>query len=350
MKTINTAFFGVCHPHASILYNSFKGNERFSLIGYADTDDFDELTHEERLENLGAGKEMKKFQSWQELLDQTPDLAIVASTNTGKTEICMEILSRGIPVIVEKPLSFSYEDGKKLVDCAIKHNTKIITNWPIAWFPAFRKAKELADSGEVGKVQRVVYRSPATWGPYSYSPDGALPSEDFLKRSWWYKKDFGGGSILDYACYGAMLSTWIFGRQAKQVKAIKKQFTTEFSDVEDFSAMLLDFGDGVGLLEGSWSSFNPAEIPSGPIIYGTDGVIVCDRHSNLVKIYHGKSHKPVKPTQVFETAQVFDCSRLAPQILDYLDNGAELDEMLDMPLNLMVMYALSEGIKDAQAN
>jgi hypothetical protein len=35
--------------------------------------------------------------------------------------------------------------------------------------------------------------------------------------------------------------------------------------------MLLDFGDGVGLLEGSWSSFNPAEIPSGPIIYGSDG-------------------------------------------------------------------------------
>lgn len=27
--------------------------------------------------------------------------------------------------------------------------------------------------------------------------------------------------------------------------------------------MILDFGEGVGLLEGSWSSYNPAEIPTG---------------------------------------------------------------------------------------
>lgn len=349
MKEIKVAFFGVHHPHASMLYNTFKSSDRCSIIGYADTPDFDELTDEERIGNLGAGaKEMKKFASCRELLDMNPDLAVVASTNAGKVDICLEILSRKIPVIVEKPMAKSYEDAKKLVECAEKNGTKIITNWPVSWFPAYRKAIGLAKSGEIGKVRRVVYRSPATWGPFSYSPDGENPPEDFLKRSWWYKKDFGGGSILDYACYGTMLSTYIFGHQAKDVKTIAKQFDTSFSDVEDYSAMLLDFGDGVGLLEGSWNSFNPAEIPTGPVIYGSDGVIVCDRHSTKIKIYRGKSHKPTEPVEVIDTNISYDSTGLATNIFNYLDGTADLDETIDMPLNLQVMYALTKGMENSQ--
>ena len=153
--------------------------------------------------------------------------------------------------------------------------------------------------------------------------------------------------MLDYACYGTMLSTYIFGHQANDVKAVAKQFNTTFSDVEDYSAMLLDFGDGVGLLEGSWSSFNPAEIPSGPIIYGSDGVIVCDRHSTKVKVYRGKSHKPTEPKEVFDTG-AYDSTGLATNVFNYLDRGADLDETIDMPLNLQVMYALSKGIENSQ--
>ena len=348
MKEIKIAFFGVCHPHLSTLYDVFKKSDRCKIIGYADTPDLDNLTDEERTkEYLGTrANEMIKFDFY-ELLDKKPDVAVVTATNAGKTEPCLEILTRGIPVIVEKPMAANYEDAKKLVECAEKHNTKIITNWPVSWFPSYRLASKLAKDGKVGKVRRVVYRSPATWGPFSYSPDGENPPEEFLKRSWWYNKKFGGGSMLDYACYGTMLSTYIFGHQANDVKAVAKQFNTTFSDVEDYSAMLLDFGDGVGLLEGSWSSFNPAEIPSGPIIYGSDGVIVCDRHSTKVKVYRGKSHKPTEPKEVFDTG-AYDSTGLATNVFNYLDRGADLDETIDMPLNLQVMYALSKGIENSQ--
>lgn len=348
MKEIKIAFFGIYHPHLSMLHTTFKKYERCTILGYADTPDFDGMTDEERIkEYLGAGaNEMEKF-GFDELLDKKPDLAVVTSTNAGKTDVCLKILSLGIPVIVEKPMALNYEDAKKLVDCAEKHNTKVITNWPVSWFPAFRLAAKLAKEGKVGKVRRVVYRSPATWGPFSYTPDGENPPEEFLKKTWWYDKKSGGGSILDYACYGAMLSTYIFGHQAKEVKAITKQFDTTFSDVEDYSAMLLDFGDGVGLLEGSWSSYNPAEIPTGPIIYGSDGVIVCDRHSTKVKIYYKKSHKPTEPEEVFDVEVAYN-SKLAENVFNYLDGVKDIDETIDMPLNLQVMYALSEGAKSAE--
>ena len=183
MKEIKIAFFGICHPHLSMLHTTFKKYERCTILGYADTPDFDGLTEEERTkEYLGASAEgMEKF-TFDELLDKNPDLAVVTSTNAGKTDACLKILSRGIPVIVEKPMALNYEDAKKLVDCAEKHNTKVITNWPVSWFPAFRLAAKLAKEGKVGKVRRVVYRSPATWGPFSYSPDGENPPEEFLKK------------------------------------------------------------------------------------------------------------------------------------------------------------------------
>ncbi len=57
---------------------------------------------------------MTKF-DFNELLDKKPDLAIVTATNAGKTEVCLKILSRGIPVIVEKPMAVSYEDAKNLL-------------------------------------------------------------------------------------------------------------------------------------------------------------------------------------------------------------------------------------------
>lgn len=89
---------------------------------------------------------------------------------------------------------------------------------------------------------RVTYRSPATWGPFSYSKDGILPPDEVLDKAWWYHADRGGGSILDYACYGAALTTWFFGKRAEKVKGIAKNFQVPAFDVEDYSAMILDFG------------------------------------------------------------------------------------------------------------
>ena len=349
MNLIKTAFFGACHPHGAMLYGELKRCDRFQLLGYADVPEYDGLPSEERFQNLGVGaKEMTRFDDWHELLRLNPDLAVVICDNMSKTDICLEMLSRGINVLVEKPMAISFSDALKMKECAQKHGVKVITNWPISWFSTFRKAMELAHAGEVGEIRRVVYRSPATWGPYSYSPDGSMPDEDYLKRSWWYQKRFGGGSILDYACYGALLSTWAFDKEVTSVKAFAKQFDIPFSDVEDYSAMLLDFGCGVGLLEGSWSSYNPAEIPTGPIIYGSKGVIVCDRHSNDVKIYTKVTHKPQAPDKVITLDSPRTADTLKDHLLAYFDKTGELHKTIDMDVNVSVMKALTLGALSAE--
>lgn len=346
MRKIRVGLFGYAHPHAMALYKIIREYpDDFEFVGLADVPPFDALDYNERYKNLGKaisdpGKEVKDYRK---LMDMGIDLALVTSDNRSRGDICCELLSHKINVMDEKPMAMDRADAERIISCAKENGAAIITNWPIAWFPAFRKAKELSDSGRIGKIMRVVYRSPATWGPYSYEKGGKLPDEEYLSKSWWYNADRGGGSILDYACYGAMLSTWIFGKPAHRVCGVSKNFCTGFSNVEDYSAMILDFGDGVGLLEGSWSTYNCAEIPTGPVIYGTDGVIVCDRHSSIVKVYEGRSHTPVCPTEIIEAGNVKQETVLGKNLLSFLRGEGKIDSMLDAELNLWVVSALDAG-------
>ncbi|MBQ9112720.1 MAG: Gfo/Idh/MocA family oxidoreductase [Clostridia bacterium] len=346
-RRIRTGIFGLSHPHISTLYGMMKRRpEDFEIVGFADIPPSDALSSQRRL--FEGSDSPREYADWRKLAAQSLDLAVVTTDNASRGDVCCELLSRGIHVLDEKPMAMNYADAERMYRCAKENGVRMLTNWPIAWFPTFRLAKQLLDEGRIGKLMRVVYRSPATWGPFSYSNGGILPPEEELKKSWWYQADRGGGSILDYACYGAILSTWMFGHRARRVGCMTKQFTTGFCDVEDYSAMMLDFGDGIGLLEGSWSTFNCGEIPTGPVLYGTDGVIVCDRHSKKVKLYSGISHPPVAPVEVFEPGDIRQEEMLGADIVRSIRDGIDPDEMLGTELNLDVVAALDAGMRSAK--
>ena len=341
-KKIRVAVFGIVHPHVNMLSKAILAYpDDFEMIGFAEypIPTKDPVQYEKRrgmLTELG----MKEY-AWQELLAEKPDFALVLSDNGSREELCCMLLERGIHVMDEKPMTPTLEGSLRVMRTAKENGVMMLTNWPIAWLATFRKAKELLDAGRIGRLMRVTYRSPATWGPFSF------PLEEHLKRSWWYTPECGGGSMLDYACYGTVLATLMFGKGAKRVSAIKKNFGVTDVAVEDYSAMILDFGDGVGLLEGSWSTYNPGEIPTGPILYGTEGVIVCDRYSNEVKIYEGRTHKPQPPAEVIVCAEEAQANYLGAHLAAVLKGECQPDIMLSPEINVAVVAALDAGARSA---
>ncbi len=349
MKKLRVIFIGLHHPHVAALYRAIKHREdAFEVLGYADVPPYDgDKATKEKRERMFAENGVAAFEDWRELIALKPDLAVVNSDNASRCEVCCTLLRAGVNVIDEKPMARTFAEAAAMVSCAEENGVHMLTNWPVAWLPAFRMAKRLVDEGRIGRPMRVVYRSPATWGPFSYRQGGQNPPNEELMRSWWYHDDRGGGAILDYACYGTLLATWIFGKQAERVSAIRKNFTIPESDIEDYSAMILDFGDGVGLLEGSWSTFNPGEIPTGPVVYGSEGVIVCDRYSGVVKVYIGNSHQPVEPTEVIELEENQQEFLLGESLLRVLRDGEESDILLGAKFNLEVVAALDAGRRSA---
>lgn len=344
------ALVGLDHVHTCQMYHSFsKSDIDFECLGMADFLSSDE---EEVAKKISANttREMREtvklFHDYNELLDLKPDLVIVNSDVRSHADCVEKILARDLNVLVEKPMAFDMADAKRMYRAAKKSQGELLINWPIAWFPAFNKAKELADSGIIGEVLRVHYRSPSTRGPYRL--DQFTPAQ--LSEMWWYQHDRGGGSIMDYAGYGCTLSCWITGSTPKRVFGIKKNCFLPFSDVEDYSSFTLDFGDKVGLIEGSWSTMNNGEIATGPVIFGREGVIVADRFDPVVKVY--KDLKPYQPspapTETYEMPPQ-DNTKMAVNVFEHFVNGAPIHEMLTLDFNMRAASALDAGIRSCES-
>lgn len=348
MKKLRVAFIGLAHVHVNNLSHDFsKLSDCIELVGAADVSYYSE---EERMMhiklNCPTDVELPIWDDYRELLNQDIDIAMVCTDIKGHTEIVEEILGMGIHTIIEKPMALEMEDAKRMYRAYEKSEAELIINWPVAWFPTYNKAKELADSKAVGDVLRIHYRSPSTRGPYKL---GEYTPEE-LSKLWWYKSNRGGGSISDYAGYGCLLTTWIANRIAKRVSGFKQNFMLPFSDVEDYSTFTIDFGDSIGIIEGSWSTMSNGQIPTGPIVYGTKGVIVADRFDPCVKVY--KELKPYQtspePDEVYEVGGP-KVDGLAQNIIEHFTNGQPLHELLTPEFNMRMMAAFDAGRRSCES-
>lgn len=346
MKKLRVAIIGLAHVHVDGMVKAFGAYPKETeLVGMADYHPVSEEVWEMHCRlNVAKDCTVPIWQDYRELLQQEIDVAVVCTDVKDHAAAAEEILAMGIHTVIEKPMALDMEDAKRMYRAYRRSRAELIINWPIAWFPAFRKAKELADSGIVGKVLRVQYRSPSTRGPYKLNE--YTPEE--LSKMWWYQRERGGGSICDYACYGCVLATWFTGKTAKRVSGMKKNFFLPFSDVEDYAVFTIDFGDSIGLIEGSWSTMNNGEIATGPIVYGSEGVIVADRYDTRVKVYKDLVPYTPSPTpnEVYDTVPISD--DLASNIIGFLKRGEPLFEMITADFNMKAMAAFDAGRRSCE--
>jgi glucose-fructose oxidoreductase len=341
MRKLRAAIIGIAHVHAITMIRELeKNSDKVDIVGIADYPPFTQEELEKRLTmNTPSDHKVKIWNEYKELLQQHIDMVVVCSDIKDHADIVEETLGMNIHTIVEKPMALDMADAKRMYRAYKKSSAELIISWPIAWLPAFRKVKELADSGIVGGILRVQYRSPSTKGPYKSNK--FTPEE--LSKLWWYQHDKGGGSICDYAGYGCVLTTWITGKIAKKVYGLKKNFLCPFSDIEDYSTFTIDFGDCVGLIEGSWSTINSGEIATGPIVYGNKGVIVADRYTSEVKVYKDLvQYQPSPaPNVVYQAEPVTE--NVISSAIEFIINGVPLFELITPEFNMKAQAAFDAG-------
>lgn len=345
-KIYKVCIIGLEHTHARMLYSIFQREckDRIEWIGYASVAEFPEGMSGFKQEIYKPiFDEVKEYDNYIRLLEQKPDIAIICTDTKMHAEICEETLCRNIHTIVEKPMALNLEDALKMYRAAKESSAELIINWPVAWFPNFVKANELADSGIIGETLRFVYRTPATRGPFK---PGYFPG-DVLSKFWWYDAARGGGSIGDYACYGCALATWFIKEKLPvRVAGFRKNFMMPFSNAEDYSSFLVEYENAVAFAEGSWSTVHSGEIPTGPIVYGTEGTIVADRYSNIVKVYRTVDGEGQEP-EVFEVPE--SGADVALNFLNHLDYGTDLHEMITLEFNMRAMTVLDACIRSAES-
>ena len=214
------------------------------LVGVAD-DNLDTV-------NAVARKyDTKPYSNYIELLDDAkPDAVTLAAPTIYHHDIALDIIERGIPLLIEKPIAYTIEEGKKIVDAAQKRGVKLMVGHIERFNPAITTLKDLISKGELGRIfQMDAHRQ----GPFPARVADV-------------------GVVIDLAVHDLDVMRFVSNKEIIRVYAETEKHI--HSKYEDLLSGLLRFEDGVvGTLIINW--LTPTKIREF-IVTGERGMLKCD--------------------------------------------------------------------------
>ena len=151
--------------------------------------------------------------------------------------------------------------------------------------------------------------------------------------------------MLDYCCYGAMVSRWYIGEQALAAVGMRANLNSQWGDAEDNAAVIVRFPQAMALFEGSWTTLAHGVSP-GPIVYGTEGTLIAETQDG----------RPVVHLMRGGETTVYECdalpagrSGIAEEFIHHLESGDPLHITLQTPFNLEAMAILDAGVRAADS-
>lgn len=172
------------------------------------------------------------------------DAITVALPNYLHAPVTLAALKAGCHVFVEKPMAVSSAEAQRMVDTAKKCKKLLMVDQSQRLFPAHIKAKEVLDSGIMGKIL-VVNGTFGHSGPENWSPTG----------KWFFrKKEARFGAMADLGVHKADLIRYLAGKEITEVSAYMGRLEKKRSDVEDNYVCCFKFSDGtMGTMTASWT-------------------------------------------------------------------------------------------------
>jgi glucose-fructose oxidoreductase len=225
---------------------------------------------------LTAGK---VFTDYRACLEQTrPDLVILCPATAQHAEWTERVAPFGAHVLVEKPFAASVAEADRMIVALAKTGKQLVINWPLRWVASHVTAKRLLDEGVIGDLTEVHYYD-GNRGPLYHTADKIElePTAADKAASWWYRREHGGGSLLDYLGYGVTLGTWFHeGRRPVEVTAVVDQ--KPGLEVDEHSITVARYDYGLSKFETRWGTFtdpwtHQPQPKCGFVLKGTDGTI-----------------------------------------------------------------------------
>src|SRR5687768_8627819 len=160
------------------------------------------------------------FTDYRSCLEQTkPDLVVLCPSSATHGEWTKKIGEFSVNIMVEKPFAASLKEADEMAATVAKTGKMLAINWPLRWLAGYVTAKRLIDNGVIGTVTNVSHYG-GNRGPLYHGADKKekIPTTADKAASWFYRRDEGGGSLLDYLGYGTTMGTWFHnGRKPIEV-------------------------------------------------------------------------------------------------------------------------------------
>ena len=251
------------------------------------------------------------YRDFEELLDREQlDAVYIFADNATTVGLGEAAAAKNLHIMVEKPMAADLEGADRLLAAARSAGTRLMVNWPFAWWPQLQLALEMTRLGAIGDVFQVKYRA-AHAGPKEL---GCSP----YFCQWLYDAELnGGGALIDYGCYGALLARAILGMPAR-VYAAMGRFVKEDILIEDNGLLVMNYPRAMALAEASWSQIGNLTSYT-VVIYGTTGTLLVEPGRNGRLLLATDEHRDGAEVQVPEPAN--DMSSASAHFLNSIRRG-----------------------------
>jgi len=163
------------------------------------------------------------------------DGVVVTSPPIFHVEQSIMALEKGIPVLLEKPVSPDEKSARKLEMAVRQTEVALLLTYTWRWWPPLKKVKELLQQNEVGRLRHVKFVMSAhlaDWHPWENYWEFFMAS-----------KALGGGALLDES-HWIDLMLWFLGKPERLVANIDKISDLKI-DTDDNVDMLAIYKDGL---------------------------------------------------------------------------------------------------------
>jgi predicted dehydrogenase len=147
----------------------------------------------------------KVYGSYEELFDD-PEIEAIYNPlpNHLHVEWSIRAASRGKHVLVEKPLSRTAAEARRLLQARDEYHVKIGEAFMVRNHPQWLRTAELVHSGRIGKLRSAV----CYFSYFNVDPENTRNIADYA-----------GGALMDIGCYPIKTSRFVFGDEPVRVFA-----------------------------------------------------------------------------------------------------------------------------------
>ena len=219
------------------------------------------------------------YKSLTDCIKENPLFAIIANQTRFHMKTALYLAKEGIHMLIEKPLSYSLQGTKELLNVVNKKKLVVLMGCNFRFHPSFVLMRNTVLQGDLGRIISARVENG------SFLPNWH-PHENY-QMNYAARNDLGGGVVLT-CIHEIDYLYWFFG-DIQDVFSVTGRFSDLNIKSEDLSTIILKFKNNV-IAEAHLDYFQQPSARNCKII-GTKGTLTWDIEKNIEKYYNSKTKK-----------------------------------------------------------
>ncbi|MFW6188997.1 MAG: Gfo/Idh/MocA family protein [Planctomycetota bacterium] len=240
--------------------------------------------------------------------DRRIDFVSVVTPNVSHFDICKAFLENGIHVVCDKPMTYTLEQARELVELVEETGLVFGLTHNYTGYPLVREAREMFRRGEMGQVRKVMVEYLQEFLMYPHEKEGSKQAQWRTSRS----ESGIAGTIGDVGTHAFNLLEYITGEQIEQLCCDAETWLPDRELDNDAQMLIRLEGGGKGTLLCS-------QIATGEEnhlwvrIYCENGAVIWDQENpNYMKLYRYGEPREVytRGRDEFQTDAAMEATRI----------------------------------------